>query len=259
MQSVTRWLVPFSLQRTKMRSAAQYLTSVSRWVMRRMRRLFTVEPSSGRCETSLRGGRIYKEKKRKTCWESTLNDWEEMNEQASHSAWGPHIFPDVFACIPVGPAALRQQIENRCHPLFDLFTLKEQKKKKHKKNMSPTWYLLFMHCCLRIILYRLQASFHEHQQSVDAVHVDPTTLLRIRLRRHHQQHVETLQRQRWQQVDSVTVKQEVRLCENIESLHYFTQGRLESVPTAYPWSSSVSSGSKHFLIRQTRRMATRCR
>lgn len=50
--------LPFSLQRTNRRSAAQCFRSVSRWVMRRTRRLFTVSPSSGLCDTSLRGGRI---------------------------------------------------------------------------------------------------------------------------------------------------------------------------------------------------------
>lgn len=55
-----------------------------------------------------------------------------------------------------------------------------------------------------LLPHRLQASLHEHQQGVDAVHVDPLALLWIWLQRHRQQHIETLQRKRWQQVHCVT-------------------------------------------------------
>lgn len=36
------------------------------------------------------------------------------------------MFPDVTACFSVGPAALCQQIEDRCQLLFDLVTLRRK-------------------------------------------------------------------------------------------------------------------------------------
>lgn len=38
-----------------------------------------------------------------------------------------YMFPDVFACFSVGPAALGKQIEDWCQLLFDLFTLRSRK------------------------------------------------------------------------------------------------------------------------------------
>lgn len=80
------------------------------------------------------------------------------------------------------------------------------KRKKTNKHDS-LWVFISLDCITFMLFccpHRLQASLHKHQQGVDTVHVDPAALLWLWLQRHHQQHVETLERQRWQQVDCVT-------------------------------------------------------
>lgn len=42
-----------------------------------------------------------------------------------------YMFPDVEPCFPVSPAALRQQVEDRCQFLFDFIPLVKRREKKH--------------------------------------------------------------------------------------------------------------------------------
>lgn len=64
---------------------------------------------------------------------------------------GYYMFPDVMACFSVSPAALRQQIEDWCHLLFDLIALRRKQKK------SPSGCFSISSLLERIVNYRLAA------------------------------------------------------------------------------------------------------
>lgn len=140
-------------------------------------------------------------KKTEDIW---LNDREEKKWPRCCFWWRVSRISECICVFPGGP----------CSSLWaglglvwvSLWSFLPDGRKKNTTLVQPD--CIFLHCCIiTIIHYRLQPFFHEHQHSVDTVHVDAAALLRVRLRRHHQQHVEALQRQRWQQVDCMTGEQ----------------------------------------------------
>lgn len=148
-----------------------------------------------------------------------------------------YMLPDVMTCFPVSPAAFCQQIEDRSQLLLDLITLRrKQTKKSPSGHFSRNKRFLFLggNSWFRFLSvyyffpHRVQASFHEQHEGVDTIHVNPLALLRAGFHRHHQQHVKTLERKRWQQVDCVTVGWREDTRSNIAVFKVFKEYRVNT-------------------------------